>query len=81
MFEQERPLIKERWTHRLSNMQKEIEVMQRCLKVSYCPNLGCRAGRVASVLNGFLEPSPKDTLLGDSSDGEREGHDEICKSL
>jgi hypothetical protein len=33
MFEAERPLIKERWTHRLANLQKEIGVIQRCLKV------------------------------------------------
>lgn len=33
LFEEERPVIRERWTHRLGNLQKDIEVMQRCLKV------------------------------------------------
>lgn len=37
MFESERPLIRERWTHRLAKLQKEIEVMQRCLRVSARP--------------------------------------------
>lgn len=31
--EKERSLIKERWSIRLNNLQKEQEVMQRCLRV------------------------------------------------